>query len=131
MKKIISLILALLMMFSVTTVAFAEDVTDDAETTTGEVEGDASEAETDDTLQWILDLPFWTVGPALKFAKIALKLVKVYVKLAMIFGVIDKDDIISQIEELIAGAMNSGSTETEEEVTTTAPAEEDVSPVAA
>lgn len=89
MKKIISLFLALLMMFSVATVAFA----------TGDAAGDtATDAETTipegtdlGDLEWILDLPFWTVGPAFKFAKIAFKLVSVYLKVAKVFGLVDKD----------------------------------------
>ena len=136
MKKIISLFLALLMVFSITTVAFAEDAAADDSQTTTQPSGDADEGgegeseaapETDDTLQWLLDLPFWTVGPALKFAKIALKLVKVYVKLAIIFGIIDKDDIIGQIEDLIAGAMGS---EEAPETETTVPEEGTTVPAA-
>ncbi len=114
MKKLLALILALVMAFSVCTVAFATDdaVAEDTETTTPVDSEETAEGE-EDALAWLLDLPFWTVGPALKFAKIALKLVKVYVKLAIIFGVIDENDIIGQIEDLIAGAVGG----TEEEVT--------------
>ncbi len=108
MKKIISLLLALVMVFSITTVAFAEDTTvQDPETTTEATEGE-TEGEEKDPLQFLLDLPFWTVKPMFKFAKIALKLVKVYVKIAVIFGIIDKNDIIGQIEDLIADNMNGG-----------------------
>ncbi len=114
MKKLISLLLALVMVFSITTVAFAEETTEPDTTVTEEIPTDEEET---DPLQFLLDLPFWTVKPMLKFAKIALKLVKVYVKLAVIFGVVDKNDIISQIEELINSNMNP---ETEGEVVTTA-----------
>ena len=110
MKKVLSLLLALLMAFSVCTVAFAADATEGEPTTEESAPVEGTEEETDD-LAWLLDLPFWTVGPALKFAKIALKFVKVYVKLGMIFGLIDKDEIISQIEDLIADAMNSANGE--------------------
>lgn len=119
MKKLLSLVLALLMAFSVCSVAFAADEVIEDETATEVVETEGTEEEADD-LAWLLDLPFWTVGPALKFAKIALKLVKVYVKLGIIFGFIDKDDIISQIEDLIADAMSGANGEE-----TTEPVEED------
>lgn len=114
MKKLLALLLALIMTFSLGTVAFAEgeDATPDTDATEAV---DGNEDESADDLAWLLDLPFWTVGPALKFAKIALKLVKVYVKLGIIFGFIDKDEIIDQIENLIADAMNQ--TETQEPVT--------------
>lgn len=103
MKKIISLFLALLMAFSVVTVAFATEgadaTTPDTETNApadGETEGDENEGSSEaipdlGELDWILDLPFWTVGPAFKFAKIAFKLVTVYLKVAKIFGLVDKD----------------------------------------
>ena len=66
MKKIISLLLALLMTFSVVTVAFAEgteETTAPTETTAPATdEGEEGEAvgETEfGDLQWIMDLPFW------------------------------------------------------------------------
>lgn len=134
MKKIIALLLAVVMTFSLGTVAFAADAGAD-ETTSVSTENDAPTAPEENDgvaddktkeeapageLDWLLDLPFWTVGPALKFAKIALKLVKVYVKLAIIFGIIDKDEITDQIGSMIedAIAQQNGAAES----TTQAPA---------
>lgn len=123
MKKVISLFLALLMAFSVVTVAFATDaeVTVPETTTSENAENTESEYPIDlGEFQWILDLPFWTVGPALKFAKIALKLVNVYLKVAKIFGLVEKDMgdmIIDAIVDMIANSENA---ENGEEVTTAA-----------
>lgn len=108
MKKIIALLLALIMTFSVATVAFATD----AEATTPDTEAAAPEEETDvmDTIEgflgeydWILDLPFETVKPALKVAKIALKLVLVYVKICNAFG-LDPMETAQGIFEYISKA---------------------------
>ncbi len=119
MKKIISLLLALVMAFSMCTVAFANG-TDATEgdisaggvgNTEGEVTPDDEETEEAGDFDWLLDLPFWTVKPALKLAKIALKFVKIYVKLGVLFGFVDKNDIIGQIEDLIAGAMGNNGAE--------------------
>ena len=111
MKKFISLLLAVLMAFSFVTVAFAEETT----------EAPAEEEIIDlGEYNWILDLPFWTVGPALKFAKIALKLVTVYLKVAKIFGLVEKDMddyIIDVIKGLIENAQNA---DANTEVVTTA-----------
>lgn len=111
MKKIISLLLALIMMFSMCTVAFAADdaATNDTTASEGtETEGEAAEDEEEAILgeyDWILDLPFGTVKPALKIAKIVLKLAKVYVKLGVIFGIIDKDALVEQIGDFIGGLI--------------------------
>lgn len=131
MKKLISILLAVLMLFSCVTVAFAEgeDAAPDTEVTES-VEGGAEEGEVDlGGFEWILDLPFWTVGPALKFAKIALKLVNVFLKVAKIFGLVEKDMgdyIMDLLVGMIEDAQNGGQTEEP----TTAP-EETTAPAAA
>lgn len=88
MKKIIALLLALIMTFSLAAVAFA----------TEGGEGEAPEAAPADKTvieqaeellgeySWILDLPAGTIVPALKIAKIALKFLKVYIKICDVFG---------------------------------------------
>ena len=120
MKKIISLFLALLMAFSFVTVSFAEETT--APETTAPAEGGALGDLDLGEYDWILDLPFWTVGPALKFAKIAFKLVSAYLKVAKIFGMVDQDMedmIIGAITDMIKNAESGENVETE---TTEAPA---------
>ena len=122
MKKIISLFLALLMAFSFVTVSFAEETTAPETEATAPAEGSDK---TDDALgnlgidlgeyAWILDLPFWTVGPAFK-------LVSAYLKVAKIFGMVDQDMedmIIGAITDMIKNAESGENVETE---TTEAPA---------
>lgn len=105
MKKIIALLLALIMTFSVSTVAFATDAeaTPDTETTAPEGEKDVMGTIEDflGEYDWILDLPFGTVKPALKVAKIALKLVLVYVKICKAFN-LDPMETAKGIFEYIA-----------------------------
>lgn len=121
MKKIISLLLALVMVFSITTVAYCEDGAAEDTTTTVAADEGTGEEEEGGQLDWLLDLPFWTVKPGLKIAKIALKLVKAFVKIGMALGFIDSDEIIDQIVDLIASSQQE--TETTEPATTVAPEE--------
>lgn len=138
MKKLISILLAVLMVFSLVTVAFAADESADAPTTENtendatakDEEGEGSVIPDLGEYDWILDLPFWTVGPALKFAKIALKLVTVYLKVAKIFGLVEKDlddYIIDLLKGMIKNAENGGT----DEPATTAPGTSDALPDAA
>lgn len=131
MKKLISLLLAVLMVFSLVTVAFAADEATDAPETenTENIAPEEGEEGTESVIpdlgeyNWILDLPFWTVGPALKFAKIALKLVSVYLKVAKIFGLVEKDMgdyIIDLLTGMIKDAENGGTDEPVTEPTTDA-----------
>ncbi len=83
MKKIIALLLALIMTFSLASVAFATEgeTTDTADKTVTE-----KAEELLGEYDWILDLDAGTILPALKIAKIALKFLKVYVKICGVFG---------------------------------------------
>ena len=127
MKKIIALLLALIMTFSVATVAFAADETAEGTETTTPVEGEGSITDDiDEALgeyKWILDLPFGTVGPALKIAMMALKFLKVYLKICKVFG-LDPQETAEKIFEFVGDAAEdyfpSEDTEGTEE-TTTAP----------
>lgn len=95
MKKFLALVLALIMTFSLVTTAFAIE-----ETTAAPEETTASSEDTEEAgaLDWLLDLPVWTLGPASTITKIALKLVKV----ALVLGIVDTDEIIQEIVEMIA-----------------------------
>ena len=128
MKKIISLLLALLMTFSVVTVAFAEgteETTAPTETTapaTDEGEEGEAEGETEfGDLQWIMDLPFWTAKSGLKMAKVAFKLVSVFLKVGKIFGLVDKDMGDMLLEAIIDLIESSQNGEEVPEETTVAP----------
>ena len=92
MKKFIALLLALLMTFSVATVAFAAEETVPEAGTSEEI--DLGE------FQWILDLPLWTAKPLLKVAKIARKFVKVYLKISAVFNNIP-DEVVDGVEQAI------------------------------
>ncbi len=125
MKKVLSVFLAILMLFSAVTVVSAEDAVEPDDTVT-EVVGDSGEGSAEEApllgeYDWLLDLPFWTVGPAFKLAKIALKLVRVFLKVAKIFGFVDKDledYIIEAILGLIESAQQGeGTTEVTPDVT--------------
>lgn len=128
MKKFLALVLAIIMAFSVVTVAFATDAqAPEADTTTtapsDEATGEAG------SLDWLLDLPVWTLKPGSKILKIALKLVKAFVKVAMAFGIIDAGDIIDQIMGIVNG--NGGDDTTGGDETTTVPADITTAPAAA
>lgn len=99
MKKVISVLLALVMMFSLMNVAFATAEDPAAEDTT-------VAASEDDILGEIEDIPLWQIKVGAKvgviFAKVALKIVKVLSKLDFI----DLSGIVDQLVEYIKGAIN-------------------------
>ena len=108
MKKIIALLLALVMTFSVATIAFAaeEDIAD-----APVVEEEAIPDNIADGLKgllgeyaWILDLPFETVGPALWFAKMAVKFVISYISICNKLG-LDPTETAQKIFDFAAGLV--------------------------
>lgn len=127
MKKFLALVLALIMTFSVVSVAFATEgeVAAPDQETTAPAEGEDGKVsdELDEMLgdyAWILDLPAESLKPAFKIAKIALKFVKVYYKICGVFG-IDPADGIAMIMDFIGG-LDLGNKEPAPEEATTAPA---------
>lgn len=121
MKKVISLFLALLMLFSVATVAFAAGNDTETPVAVGESQNKAGETpdtppvdaqdegadntaeepakEDTDVLEQIKDIPVAPAKAVLKVGKIVLKLVKVFVKLGLKFGLIDSDELINTVAE--------------------------------
>lgn len=102
MKKVIALVLAIIMTFSIGVVAFAEDEAPAEPATTVE---ESTEEQFNP-----MDLPVWIIPVALKLGKIALKLAKVFVKIATVFGIIDSGDIVEKITDFINGLQNPETT---------------------
>lgn len=113
MKKVISIVLAMVMLFSTGVVAFAAD----AEAPAGETTTVADE-NTEESFDFS-NLPAWMIPVMLKVAKIALKLAKAFVKVGTVIGIIDTGDLVQKITDFINGLVNNpGDAEP-----TTAPAE--------
>ena len=116
MKKIISILLALLMVFSVGTAVFAADGADDTPAAVDQQDEGALDVQDEgadspttapeetttektDILEQIKDMPVGEAKALLKIGKVVLKLVKVFVKLGMKFGLIDTDDLVNKVAE--------------------------------
>lgn len=110
MKKVISVLLALVMMFSLMNVAFATAEEPAPETTVAASEGNI--------LDDIEDIPLWQIKVGAKvgvvIAKVLLKVVMVLSKL----GFIDLSGVIEQLKDYITGAI--APTEPEAPATTVA-----------
>ncbi|MBR3095078.1 MAG: hypothetical protein IKH12_05775 [Clostridia bacterium] len=129
MKKLISVLLAILMVFSVVTVAFAAE---------GEGAGAAEEpAATEENKNEAFDaivklligdgtienIPLGTAKAGLKVAKIFLKLAKAFLKVGDALGFIDGDKIFLDLVNTIAGKMSNGDDTAPADEGTTVPAE--------
>ena len=111
MKKLISLLLAVLMIFSVVTVAFAAEGE-------GEEQPAAAEENNNAALDAIIkaligdgsieNMPLGTAKAGLKIAKIFLKLAKAFIKVGDALGFIDGDKIFMDLVNSVAGMMNNG-----------------------
>ena len=135
MKKIISVLLALVMMFSLVTVAFvasAEEETPDETTTTTEAQGeDATDEDTSGGFN-IEDMPLWQLKLILKGGKIVLKFAKGVLKIAIAFGLVDLADILRTIIDYITAAQGGDTEEPSASEPTEEPSSEAIEePVAA
>lgn len=92
MKKVISVLLALVMMFSLMNVAFA--------TAEDPAAADSTTVEATEEEKGLEDIPLWQAKLGVKLAKIVLKVVMILAKL----GFIDLSGIIEQLEGYISGA---------------------------
>lgn len=98
MKKVLSVLLAVVMMFTVMSVAFAQDETPAEETTT--VAADEETTGEDDAFN-VDEIPAWVLKVGPKFAKVILKIVSIFVKIAFKLGLIDSEAIIDQISKAL------------------------------
>ena len=118
MKKLIAVLLAVLMMFSVVTVAFAEGEADDTTTTTAAAaEEENSNAALDSIIKLLIgdgsieNMPVGTAKAGLKIAKVFLKLAKAFIKVGDALGFIDGDKIFLDLVNNVAGMFNTGDEE--------------------
>ena len=115
MKKLISVLLAILMVFSVVTVAFAADG-DPAEEPAATEETQENSA-FDAIVKLLIgdgsieNVPLGTAKAGLKIAKIFLKLAKAFIKVGDALGFIDGDKIVLDLVNSIAGMINNGGEE--------------------
>ena len=115
MKKLISVLLAILMVFSVVTVAFAADG-DPAEEPAATEETQENSA-FDAIVKLLIgdgsieNVPLGTAKAGLKIAKIFLKLAKAFIKVGDALGFIDGDKIFLDLVNSIAGMINNGGEE--------------------
>lgn len=127
MKKLISVLLAILMVFSVVTVAFAADGDPAQEPAATE---ETKENSAFDAIVKLLigdgnieNVPLGTAKAGLKIAKIFLKLAKAFIKVGDALGFINGDKIFLDLVNSIAGMLdNSGEAETPAPETSATPA---------
>ena len=128
MKKLISVLLAVLMVFSLVTVAFAAD--GDAEENNNAAFNSIVKALIGDGS--IENVPLGTAKAGLKIAKIFLKLAKAFIKVGDALGFIDGDKIFMDLVNSVAGMLNKGDeekpTEPASQPTSGAPAEPTTQP---
>ena len=132
MKKLISVFLAILMVFSVVTVAFAADG-DPAEEPAATEETQENSA-FDAIVKLLIgdgnieNVPLGTAKAGLKIAKIFLKLAKAFIKVGDALGFIDGDKIFLDLVNSIAGMLNNGGNEEAPAEPTSEPASQPTNP---
>ena len=118
MKKLISLLLAVLMIVSVVTVAFAAEGEGEEQPAAAEENNNAA---LDAIIKALIDdgsienMPLGTAKAGLKIAKIFLKLAKAFIKVGDALGFIDGDKIFMDLVNSVAGMMNNGGEDTTQE----------------
>jgi len=100
MKKLLALLLALLMVFSVATIALAADDETPADPATTSEEPAADEENADGEGFDIMNIQLWQAKFGLKVGKILLKLVKAVVKVLVALRIVDKNEIAQTIINL-------------------------------
>ena len=113
MKKLISVLLAILMVFSLVTVAFAAE--GEAEEQPAAAEENSNEA-LNKIIQMLIgdgsieNVPLGTAKAGLKIAKIFLKLAKAFIKVGDALGLINGDEIFMDLVNSVAGMLNKEET---------------------
>lgn len=132
MKKLISVLLAILMLFSTATVAFAaEDATPDAPAVSEENKDEnkdensnpLKDMNTEDIMSYLENMSWTEIKFALKIAKIAVKLILVLDKLGFV-DVVEpiKNALLDMIWDMIEDSVNGDAEQAPEvEESTTAP----------
>ena len=109
MKKLISILLALLMIFSIGTVAFAADGDGTEDPAVVDTEDPAAD---EDSFEFT-DLPFWTVKAGFKLGKVVLKLAKAFLKVADALGLIDVSEMLQGLSDQITASQEGEGAEGE------------------
>lgn len=118
MKKFIAILLAVLMTFSMGSVAFVAMA--EGEETTAPEETTAAEETEGFSLEDLENLPMWQVKGAAKILKILVKVVLKIGKALIKLGIVDTQDIVDFVTNLI------GDNAPAEEETTTLPEDETI-----
>lgn len=112
MKKLLCVFLAVVMMFTMTTVAFAVDPAPADSTTTADEETTVPQEH----------IPFWQVKVGLKVGKIIIKITKALVKVGMALGLLKSDELLQKVMEMFGQLQTPSEPTTQAPTTVAAPA---------
>ena len=118
MKKILSILLALVMIFTMTTIAFAagEDDSNEPDVSVSENEDDTTKG------SGLEDIPLWQVKVGAKVGKVIVKIVIAFVKVGLALGIIDSDELIQKVKDMFGITDEDSSEPTTAAPTAEAPA---------
>lgn len=102
MKKLLALLLAALMIFSMGVVAFAEGEDTNEDPAVVDVEDTEGEAEEEFD---IMDMPLWSVKAGAKIAKVVIKIALAFLKVASKLGLVDVEELMQGLIEQYGGAL--------------------------